>query len=80
MSYARVNEGSDLYIVRSSDKYRCYTCPIYNNPFDVNRTHIEMDTLNQLYNHLMTHVTLGHKVAQKTITRVSLELENETRP
>ena len=74
MSYARQNENSDLYIVRVSDKWYCHACPIYPVVYES----VAVDSLAKLYAHLMLHIEFGHKVAQKTLTRVSLELENET--
>ena len=73
MSYARKNEDSDIYIVHSSDMYRCYACPLYDE-----YQHVEVESIEELLNHVLDHVDAGHKVSSKTLTRITLEWENST--
>ncbi len=77
MSYARNNGiDSDVYVVRSSDAYRCYHGEDSAIPNKPNVFH----TLADLWDHLLDHVEMGDMVPQRVWSRISLEMENATTP
>jgi hypothetical protein len=84
MSYARMGEDSDVYILRmlASDGYHCLGCklaekievfyPFLKEPVFVNGN-IAVKTPKDMLWHLSDHYYAGHKVPSYAIQRLKLE-------
>lgn len=63
MSYCRIGEDSDVYLIRSGDMLVCY-CALEGN---------EQETEEGMISHLVDHQERGHKVPQRAIARLNAE-------
>lgn len=72
MSYARFSEG-DLYLFENiSGGWTCQFCLLEKD----NRNH-EMCSLEEVEQHLLNHIEVGHSVPDRALERVRRELEGE---
>lgn len=68
MSYARVNDKSDVYIYPTTEgKLRCFSCDI------VTTENFDSDRPGMLV-HLEEHCKLGHKIPEKVLDRLKEEI------
>lgn len=63
MSYCRMGEDSDVYVIRSGDRWICY-CDLACN---------ESDRPEEMISHLLRHRSFGHKVPQRAIERLNAD-------
>jgi len=71
MSYARMSDYSDVYVVRSCDSLVCLGCELRKSgSFATEKWQVMID-------HLHAHREAGHLVPQRAINRLQRELDTE---
>lgn len=63
MSYCRIGEDSDVYVIRSGDRWICH-CDLVLN---------EADRPEEMISHLLRHRSFRHKVPQHAIERLNAD-------
>ena len=71
MSYCRLGEDSDIYVIQSGDTWCCCGCMRGDELAGT-----EFDTLAELKLHLEEHVRLGDKVPEYAMARVRREMDS----
>lgn len=70
MSYCRIGEDSDVYVIRMGEGLKCF-CSLPDN---------HQDSEEGMISHLIDHMNLGHKVPQRAIARLNDERFGIPRP
>lgn len=72
MSYCRMGEDSDVYIIYNiQGYYECVACKLGD------KTHYTCDIPQDMLDHLLVHNRAGHKVPDRAIDRLVGEFKNE---